>query len=356
MSTTDPATGSSRNVHVVRDPSGLIAGRPTMSDVARAAGVSLKTVSRVVNDEAGVRGETASRVQEAIEALGFRRNDAARALRSGQVSRTLGLIIEDIANPFYSGIMRGVEQVAREHGLLLIAGSSDETPERERALVLALCERRVDGLILVPASSDHAYLLAEMRLGVHVVFLDRPPVGIEADTVLLDNEGGADAATAHLLARGHRRVAILGDTPTLFTAGARLAGYRRALERHGIAYDERFVRMGLHTADDAAGAASELLGAPEPPTAFFAGNNRNTIGAVRAIAGAARPVGLVGFDDFELAELLPVPVSVVASSPLELGRRAAGLLIERMQGSDAPPRTVVLPTTLLARGSGEVGP
>jgi LacI family transcriptional regulator len=303
-----------------------------------------------------VRGATATRVQEAIAALGFRRNDAARALRSGQVSRTLGLVIEDIANPFYSGIMRGVEQVAREHGLLLIAGSSDETPERERELVLALCERRVDGLIVVPASSDHTYLLPEMRLGVHAVFLDRPPSGIEADTVLLDNEGGADDATTHLLAGGHRRVAILGDTPTLFTAAARLAGYRRALERRGIAYDERLVRMGLHAADDAAQAASELLRAPDPPTAFFSGNNRNTIGAVRAIAAAERPVALVGFDDFELAELLPVPVSIVAASPLELGRRAAGLLIERMRGSAAAPRTVVLPTTLVTRGSGEVAP
>src|SRR4051794_6877700 len=356
MSIVHPATERSRRLRAVEHPLQLAVGRPTMTDVARVAGVSLKTVSRVVNDEPGVRDDTATRVQEAIATLGFRRNDAARALRSGQVSRTLGLVIEDIANPFYSGIMRGVEQVAREHGLLLIAGSSDEAPERERELVLTLCERRVDGLIVVPASADHAYLLPEMRLGLHAVFLDRPPNGIEADTVLLDNEGGADAATTHLLAGGHRRVAVLGDTPTLFTAAARLAGYRRALERHGIAFDERLVRMGLHTADDASAAASELLAAADPPTAFFAGNNRNTIGAVRALAASDRPVALVGFDDFELAELLPVPVTVVASSPLELGRRAARLLIERMQGSDAPPRTVVLPTTLLARGSGEVRP
>jgi LacI family transcriptional regulator len=327
-----------------------------MSDVARVAGVSLKTVSRVVNDEAGVRGATAERVQEAIEALGFRRNDAARALRSGQVSRTLGLVIEDIANPFYSGIMRGVEQVAREHGLLVIAGSSDETAERERELVLALCERRVDGLIVVPASGDHSYLLPEMRLGVHAVFLDRPPSRIAADTVLLDNEGGAYAATEHLLAHGHRRIATVGDTPTLFTAAQRLAGYRRALERHGVTVDERLVRLGLHDSAAAERATGDLLAGADPPTAIFAGNNRNTIGAVRAIAAAGRPVALVGFDDFELAELLPVPVSVVASSPLELGRRAAGLLMERLQGLDAPPRRIVLPTTLVARGSGEVAP
>jgi LacI family transcriptional regulator len=311
-------------------------------------------VSRVVNDEAGVRSDTAQRVQEAIVALGFRRNDAARALRSGQVSRTLGLVIEDISNPFYSGIMRGVEQVAREHGRLLIAGSSDETPERERELVLALCERRVDGLIIVPASSDHAYLLPEMRLGVHVVFLDRPPKGIDADTVLVDNQGGASEATEHLLAQGHRRIAMVGDNPELFTASERLAGYRAALERRGVAFDEQLVRLGLHDADAAAGAAAELLALPDPPTAIFAANNRNAIGALRAISRAGRPVALVGFDDFELAELLPVPVTVVAASPLELGLRAAEMLIERLHGNDTPARTVVLPTTLLVRGSGEV--
>jgi LacI family transcriptional regulator len=309
-----------------------------------------------VNGEPGVRGATAERVQATIAELGFRRNDVARALRSGQVSRTLGLVIEDMANPFYSGIMRGVEQVAREHDLLLIAGSSDETAEREQELVLALCERRVDGLIVVPAADDHTYLLPEIRLGVRVVFLDRPPCGIEADTVLVDNEGGAVAATEHLLAQGHRRIAMVGDTPTLFTASERLAGYRRALETRGLALDERLVRLGLHDADAALRATAELLALPDPPTAIFAGNNRITIGAVRAIAAAGRPVALVGFDDFELAELLPVPVTVVATSPLELGRCAAELLIERLQGSDRAPRRVVLPTTLIPRGSGEVAP
>jgi LacI family transcriptional regulator len=345
-----------RNVQIVVAPADRAATRPTMSDVAEAADVSLKTVSRVVNDEPGVRPDTAERVHRAIEALGFRRNDAARALRSGQVSRTLGLVIEDMANPFYSGIMRGVEQVARDHGLLLIAGSSDETPERERELVLALCERRVDGLIVVPASNDHSYLLPEMRLGVRVVFLDRPPGGIAADTVLVDNEGGAVAATEHLIAQGHRRIAIVGDTPTLFTAAERLAGYRRALERSGLAFDEALVQLGLHDADAATRAAAQLLELPDPPTAIFAGNNRNTIGALRAISAAQRPVALVGFDDFELAELLPVPVTVVGTSSLELGRCAAELLIERLQGSDTQPRTVVLPTTLTVRGSGEVAP
>jgi LacI family transcriptional regulator len=330
--------------------------RPTMSDVARAAGVSLKTVSRVVNREPGVSPKVCERVAAAIEELGFRRNETARALRQGQVTRTLGLVIEDMANPFYFGIMRGVEEAARRRGLLVIAASSDESGERERELTLALCERRVDGLILVPAADDHAYLVPEMRLGVRVVFLDRPPRGIEADTVLVDNVGGADAATSHLLEQGHRRVAMVGDTPTLYTAVQRLEGYRQALERYGVPFDERLVRLGRHDVAAAERAAEELLSLADPPTAVFAGNNRSTIGVLRASARDGRRIALVGFDDFELAELLPVPVTVVAADSVELGRWAADLLLERLDGGDGHPKTVVLPTTLVRRGSGEIAP
>ena len=329
--------------------------RPTMSDVARAAGVSLKTVSRVVNREPGVRPETSERVRRAIETLGFRRNEAARALRQGHRTRTLGLVIEDMANPFYFGIMRGVEEAARGLGSLVIAASSDENGERERELTLALCERRVDGLILVPAAEDHAYLLPELRLGVRIVFLDRPPEGIAADTVLVDNVGGADAATSHLLAQGHRRVAMVGDTPTLYTSVQRLEGYRDALTRHGVPYDEGLVRLGRHDVGAAERAAEELLALPDPPTAVFAGNNRSTIGVLRATSQNGRRIALVGFDDFELAELLPVPVTVVATDSVELGRRAAQLLLERLAGDNGFPKTVVLPTTLVERGSGEIG-
>src|SRR5262249_2297861 len=145
--------------------------------------------------------ETATRVREAIEQLGFRRNDVARALRRGQRFRMLGLVIEDVANPFYSAIARGVEEVTRMRGQLLVTGSSDEDPLRERELALLLCERRVDGLLVVPAGDDHRYLLPDLRLGMQVVFIDRPPGNIDADSVLLDNAGGAWGAAEHLLAR-----------------------------------------------------------------------------------------------------------------------------------------------------------
>ena len=187
-----------------------VSPRPTMRDVARSAGVSLKTVSRVINGEAAVAPATAARVTDAIAELGFERNDLARSLRPGHSSGTLGLVIEDVGNPFYSVVAQAVEDAARLRGLLLITASAREDPEREYELVTALLRRRVDALLVVPIGDDHRYLT---RNGDHVstVFLDRPPREIEADTVLADDRAGAQRATEHLLAHGHSRIALLGD-------------------------------------------------------------------------------------------------------------------------------------------------
>jgi LacI family transcriptional regulator len=333
-----------------------MSSRPTMSDVAEAAGVSLKTVSRVVNDEPGVRGETAEAVHEAIVRLGFRRNDIARALRDGRRSGLFGLVIEDVSNPFYSAIARGVEDVTRGRGMLAIAASSDEDVERERSLVHVFCERRVDGLLIVPAGDDHAYMLPELRTGIRVVFIDRPPGNIDADVVLLDNAGGARSAVEHLLAHGHRRIAFIGDDGRIFTANERLRGYREALAAAGIVPDESLIVLGAHDAVAAEAAADALIALPDPPTAVFAGNNRITVGVLRVLGRSTVNLALVGFDELELGEMLPIPVTVVAYDAAELGRRAAELLARRLEGDERPPQRIVLPTTLIARGSGEVRP
>lgn len=342
--------------------------RPTMRDVARRAGVSLKTVSRVVNGEAGVRPDTAERVNAAIAALGFRRNDIARVLRGGRRSRSLGLVIKDVANPFYSQIARGVEEVARAHDLFVISGCSDEDPARERHLIRSLCERRVDGLLIVPSKADHGYLAPELNMGTPVVFMDRPPEeAIAADVVLIDNAGGARAAVEHLIAGGHRRIACLADLPGIYTARERRRGYDEALRAHGVPVDERLVCLGPHDVAGAEAATAALLALDAPPTAVFAGNNRLTIGALRAILAAGTPTALVGFDDFELADMLATPVTVVAHSPADMGRRAAELLCRRMDDADLParpggpgrplpPQRVLLPTRLIVRGSGERPP
>jgi LacI family transcriptional regulator len=330
--------------------------RPTMRDVAEVAGVSLKTVSRVINDEPGVAAATADRVVAAIQELGFQRNDLARSLRQGITSSTLGLITEDVSNPFYSAIAQAVESAARERGYMLITASCEEDPARERDLVQALLRRRVDALLLVPASRDHGYLARETADGTPVVFLDRPPAGIDADCVLLDNLGGARAATEHLLAHGHQRIAVVADPDDLFTAAERLAGHRQALDAAGVPAREDLLRLGSHDVGQAEAAVRELLELPADrrPTAVFAGNNRHTIGALRAIRDASPPVALVGFDDFELADLLGI--TVIRHETPQMGASAAALAFERLDGGAREPRRVVVPTELVVRGSGEVPP
>lgn len=329
-----------------------------MHDVAAAAGVALKTVSRVVNDEPGVNPVTAERVREAIRRLGYRRNESARFLREGRTA-SIGLVIEDVSDPFYSGLSRAVETVARRHGHLLFTGSSEEDPDLERDIVMAFCARRVDGLIIVPAGTDHDYLRPELAAGVAVAFADRPPEpGLEADTVLTDNAGGAAQGVAHLIRHGHRRIAFLGDTPAIFTARERLRGYRDALAAAGLPYDEALVHLGRPDPERLRAALAAMAALPYPPTALFTGNGRITTHVLRVLAArpdAHRPA-LVGFDDVELADLLVPGVSVVAQDPAGLGRAAAELLFRRLAGHRGPAERVLLPTRIIARGSGEIPP
>ncbi|WP_436840459.1 LacI family DNA-binding transcriptional regulator [Streptomyces flavofungini] len=329
--------------------------RPTMKDVAARAGVGLKTVSRVVNGEPGVTPDTERRVQEAIEALGFRRNDSARVLRKGRTA-SIGLVLEDLADPFYGPLSRAVEEVARAHGALLINGSSAEDPDREQELVLALCARRVDGLVVIPAGDDHRYLEPEIAAGVATVFVDRPPGRIDADVVLSDSFGGARDGVAHLVAHGHRRIGFIGDQPRIHTAIERLRGYRAAMAEADIEVDESWVSLGPTDPDRVRHAAESMLSGPSPVTAVFAGNNRVTVTVVRVLAGLARPVALVGFDDIELADLLSPGVTVVAQDAAQLGRTAAERLFRQLDGASDTPERIELPTRLITRGSGELPP
>ncbi|MEZ0074850.1 LacI family DNA-binding transcriptional regulator [Planotetraspora sp. GP83] len=341
-----------------------------MNDVAAAAGVALKTVSRVVNNEPGVNIVTAERVQAAIDRLGYRRNDSARTLRSGRTA-SIGLVIEDVADPFYSGLSRAVEDLALRQGYLVFTGSSGEDPSRERELVLAFCARRVDGLIIVPAGTDHGYLSPEFDAGIAAVFADRPPgTGCDADAVLCDNAGGAQSGVQHLIAHGHRRIAFFADSPAIFTAIERLYGYRRALAAAGLPYDEGLVAMGPPDQARVQADLERLLSAPGPPTALLTGNGRTTVAILRALTAltalSSMPVrhggrltdlagmAVVGFDDFELADVLGI--TVVAQDPSGLGRTAAELLFRRMSGDAGPPRRVELPTRIIERGSGEIPP
>lgn len=335
--------------------------RPTMRDVAERAGVGIKTVSRVVNGEPGVNPATAERVTVAIEALGFRRNDSARLLRKGRTA-SIGLVIEDVADPFSSTLTRAVEEIARHNESLVFTASSAEDPARERELTLALCARRVDGLLVVPAAGDHGFLAQEVAAGLATVFLDRPAIRLDADVVLADNAGGVRTGISHLLDHGHRRIGYMGDAPAIFTAALRLTAYRDVLAEAGIPVDERLITMGPPTPEHLRDALDRLLadGPDGPATALFTGNNRTTVGVLREFAARGlrredRPA-LVGFDDFELADMLDPGVTVVAQDPSLMGRTAAELLFQRLAGDIGPYRTIELPTRLITRGSGEIPP
>jgi len=329
-----------------------------MKDVAGLARVSVATVSRVVNGDE-VRPDLAARVADAIDVLGYRRDLTASNLRrADRYSATIGLVFEDVSNPFFSSVQRGIEDVARTRGTHAFAGSCDEDPERERGLVEAFGARGVDGLVMVPCSRDHSYLQRELRNRSGVVFVDRPPRFLDADAVLSDNAGGAETAVAHLVSAGHRSIAFLGDRPEIFTAEERRRGYRTALAEAGLSVVASHERMGLDGSDAACAAALDVLTAPDPPTAIFAGQNLITVGAVRALRqlGRQHEVALVGFDEVPLGDLLDPGITVVAQDPYALGRDAAELLFERMDGHEGPGRTVVLPTRLIPRGSGETAP
>ena len=330
-----------------------------MKEVATLAGVSLATVSRVVNEDGKVRPDLAEKVREAVALLGYRRDLTATNLRrSDRHSASLGLVFDDVANPFHAALMRGVETVARMRGVLPLVGSTDEDPQRERELAEAFLSRRVDGLIVVPSGPDHSYLGPERDAGVALAFVDRPPSFIDADCVLSDNAGGAQAATAHLIERGHRRIGFLGDQQRIFTAVERLRGYREALTEHGIAYDPALVRMELHDSAAASAAAAELLASDDPPTALFSAQNLITIGTVERLRALDRhrEVAVVGFDDLTLADAVEPGLTVVAQDAHELGRLTAELLFARLDGDGGPTRRVEVPTTLIERGSGELVP
>lgn len=330
--------------------------RPTVRDVARAAGVSVMTVSRVINGQNGVSPQTAARVRQVIKTLGYHRNELADQLRRGRTTATLGLVVDDVANPFYATLARAVEEEAHRRGYLVVAGSTNEEADRENHLIASLCERRVCGLIVVPVSARHDLLRTQRDVGTPVVLIDRPSDDLEVDAVLVDNEGGAGQAIGHLARQGHTRIAYLGDADRIWTARQRHEGYRRALGQAGIKYDTALACQGLRNAELAKAATRALLGLPEPPTALFCGNNVITTGAIGALSGRRHDVAVVGFDDFAFAELLDPPVTVLAHDSGKLGTLAAQLLFARMDGDSSPPRQVILPTQLIPRGSGEVPP
>ena len=326
------------------------ATNPTMRDVASYAQVSPMTVSRTLRDDPRVSPGTREKVLTAVTALGYRRNEAARNLRLGRSHGLFGLIVTNLANPFYSQLALGVESIAASHGMSVLLGNSGEDPQRERQLAQDFASRNLDGIIAVPSGNHHTYL-DPATLGMPVVLAASPPSKIAVDAVLLDDFGGTWEATRELIHRGHTRIGFLGPSASTWTGSERFRGFCAALEEAGITAEEHYLarhQLDVATAQQAAG---KLLDQPDPPTALFAANNRNTIGAYRAIRERGFTTTLAGFDDFELADMLALPLIIVAYDPRELGRQAARLLCERVEdpqrGKDMQPRQVTIPTNLI---------
>lgn len=329
-----------------------------MQDVGARAGVSLKTVSRVVNGEAGVSDALVARVRIAVTELDYRHNLTASNLRRGSRTMAVGVLVQDIGNDYSSTLLRAIEDRVRDSGIAVFAASLDEEEEREREMVADLVNRRVDGLVLMPASQDQSYLDNDISAGLAVVVVDRPPRNLAADSVLVDNIKGGRTSARHLLQHGHRRISFISDRIRISTAADRRQGFVSALRKAGIPPVPELLRLNVRSSEAAVAAVTSLMELPDPPTAIFAARNAVSIGVIRALhdLGLSSEIALVGFDDFPMADLVDPPTTVLRQDPHRIGTIAAELLLTRMEGLDSPPRRVVVPTALVPRGSGEIAP
>lgn len=332
--------------------------KTTMRDVARAAAVSITTVSRVINGDPYVAEETSQRVRDAIERLDYRINPMARSLRTGS-DEAVGLLVETFGDPFFAAMIDAVEEAARAAGLFLLIASAGETARQERAVVTGLLNRSVQGMLIVPCHLDYA----SERLpigpdGVPVVFIDRPSPGIEADTVMIDNAANARMATEHLIARGHRRIAFAGTEVSRYPVSMRLTGFRAALSDHGLRFSTLDIVDLHHRGHETdTNLLDAVLAPPDPVTAIITANATASQAVVREMHRIGRTdVAVVSFDDFPMADALDPAITVALQDPVEMGTRAFELLLERIRGEDGPPNRLVLPTTFIERGSGELSP
>lgn len=327
----------------------------TLHDVAREAHVSLATVSHVINGTRFVSAETRQRVLDAIERLHYEVNSVARSLKRDH-SQAIGLLISDIANPFFTSLVRGVEDVAQEAGYTVVLCNTDEDPAKELRYLHLLRQKRVDGVLIAPTGVRHKYLDHLVEVSFPLVCFDRALPDLPCDSVVLDNVAGAYQAVTHLIQLGHQRIGIVTGLPRVGTTGGRLEGYRRALRAHGLAEDPELIREGNGRHSGGFQQTLALLDLAHPPTALFSTNNLMTLGALAALAlrGVRVPedMAIVGFDDFEWADVLHPHLTTVAQPTYEIGQTAAQLLLARIEHrAEGTPRQIVLSPRLITRES-----
>jgi LacI family transcriptional regulator len=323
----------------------------TMRQVADRAGVSAKTVSRVINNDRYVSAGVRQRVERAVADLNYVPNVLARTFRSGR-DAAIGVAIPDLSDPFFANLTREIEQIARARGLAVLITSLGHDAAEEQSRVEALLGRQLNGLITTPVSDDQSYLKPWLDR-IAIVFIDRPPSRLVADSVVEDDHGGAYAATEHLIGHGHRRIAFIGDDLATSTTARRLKGYQDALRDAGIAEDPRLIRIGPVDGQESGRAAIDLLTAGAPPTALFSSNAWSTIGIIPALQSAGfHSVPLVSFGDFPLAAAIQPAPTVIDQDPASVGRAAATRLFERIEHPRRRlKRQIVLPVPLITRAS-----
>lgn len=314
--------------------------RARLQDVAALAGVSIKTTSRILNGEKASASAT-SKVLDAAKMLRYRPNGIARELRSGAISNGVGMIVSDLSNPFYSKMAYAAEEILAKEGFDLFIASTDEDPQREEGLVRRMLERRTRALLLVPSSPDHSYLRFEMALGSNIIFLDRPPVNLLADSFVSNDKQAAREIVAELK-RSHRRVAVIGDEQIAWTAKQRLAG---AVEELGAT--STLIQIGAHRPEKAEEITSELMARAEPPTAILGLNNLITLGILQGLKKCGKSCSVVGFDDSDVLQMFDVTALHV--DPKRIGEMAAQRALERISNPDLAPTNQLLEMTTIHR-------
>jgi LacI family transcriptional regulator len=320
----------------------------TMREVAASAGVSAKTVSRVFNDDPHVTPETRRRVEAALRQLNYVPNAVATTFRTGR-SPVIGIAVPDLVDPYFAAIAKSVNRIAIHHGMSTVVTSLGDEIQKEDDVVGRLLSQSLSGLIIAPVATDHSYL-SPWKDRLPIVFVDREPIKLAADSIIENDSGGAQMATQYLIDHGHRRIAFIGDTADIPTSYRRLLGYQKALGEYGIPHNSDYEVFGAVDRESAAGVVRKLTELAEPPTAIMSSNARCTMALVPALRD--RAFALVGFGDFPMADMLDPPITVIDQDPAALGTLAAQRVFDRL----AHPtrrfrRRTVLPVALIERSS-----
>jgi LacI family transcriptional regulator/LacI family repressor for deo operon, udp, cdd, tsx, nupC, and nupG len=328
----------------------------SLMEVAEKAGVSIATVSRVINNNTSVNPETRIKVEQAIKLLKYKPNRIAKRLRKKDASSNLlGVLIPDIQNPFYVEVLRGIEDISYQNGYALIVCNFSQDEKKEKLYIDTLESESVDGMIAAPSSEDNPKIINLVKSGMPIVCVDRGLTGVDVDLVLVENKNGAFAAVDLLAKKGYKRIAYISGIPKLPSSRQREKGYTDALTANNLPINKDLIKYGDSRHESGVMLCEELLNLKNPPDAIFTGNNLITLGALETIhkrnLNIPNDIAIVGFDDMYWSISLNPPLTAVKQPAYEIGKRAAELLIQRIKDPSRPTVNMTLKTELMVRSS-----